>query len=144
MRAVVAMVEGPAASRDMHLEFPDCTACVGDRERRARWGCDGEATEPVFSVTCSGCEGRGCEACGGTGEVSFRRCPARVLDQAARPDLVTLVHAVYDYSELGLLPASGGTLDQTMAFAQGCRVVTSARNALRREVDEFMRKERSK
>lgn len=143
MRAVVAMLEGPAASRDMHIEFPDCAACPADKDMRSRWGCDGDAASPVFSVTCSGCCGDGCARCGGTGETAFRRCPRRVIDDSERVDLVALVRAAYDADELGFLPATGGMLDQTAPFVHARGIVRSERSAIQHEVAQFQAKERA-
>jgi hypothetical protein len=79
------------------------------------YGCDGDA-DPGYAIDCWACLGKpgrtyGCEACGETGEIWLRECPARRMG----PDVIATLRA-YSHYVTGFLPEPGGMLDQAATF----------------------------
>jgi len=70
-------------------------------------------------MQCVECEGAGCEACGGRGEIEIAHCPLGELDMETRR-FIDLARLYLDY---GLPPVAGGSLDQTACFIDGAAFV---------------------
>lgn len=69
-------------------------------------------------MTCLACDGGGCRACRGKGEILIRGCPLEIAGEEA----FEVVRAVED-STRGLPPAAGGLYDQAAAFVFARRQV---------------------
>ncbi len=73
----------------------------------------GKPAPPPIFLTCTTCNGEGesCPACGGRGRVMLTQCP---LDYVT-PDVWELFDFA-NFADKGVMPVSGGSLDQTQIF----------------------------
>lgn len=71
-------------------------------------------------MVCPGCEGRGCDECSQTGEISITECPLRIITN----DVWEII-SLADLFEKGLPPITGGVLNQAKAFVEAARFVFS-------------------
>jgi len=102
---------------------------------RRAWGCDAQATRPVFDIGCNRCSGYNpdCELCTGTNRVDQYRCPNTSLREASVPDRTTvelLLRTYLHYDNRQVLPASGGLLDQTRGWLAACEIIDSERGRI--------------
>lgn len=115
----------------------DCRKCVRP-EMRKQWGCDVPTPRPQANYECQRCAGRGCEACI-EGKVPVYKCPRAALkddDQAAH-----LVNFFFSsFHPHGLLPASGGVLDQPSGFHQAMVFLSGLYARWQRDMDDAERR----
>lgn len=91
--------------------------------RRAEWGCDADTSAEQLVVPCWTCVGgvADCRTCSGEGQVPVHRCPNRFVTadtEAACRGAVLM--------ESGLLPGSGGWLDQSATMLDAMTVAGAA------------------
>lgn len=92
----------------------DCSVCTIDPERRATWGCDAPASEPVVHLSpCPFCTGgrEDCTHCHGEDRYPVFRCPHKLV---TKNDLDAVLAA--SMVEVGVLPDAGGLQDQPATF----------------------------
>ena len=134
IRAAVARGWGSAIAKVCDKPFPDCSRCrrPGSELLRKSWGCDDPADHVVWESSCPRCSGTlpDCGRCGGTGEVSYDRCPSAVIDKSGRGLQMTLdllLRAYSHYDRRNVMPMSGGWLDQSRSFLCGVDLIDSER-----------------
>lgn len=90
------------------------------------------AIEPAL-VTCVKCDGKpaGCALCGGRGTLDIPRCPKLEVDGEIWEAIGLSIDA-----ENGLLPVSGGVLDQSRSWNQFRRYYEREENRMRAEMAE--------
>lgn len=71
-------------------------------------------------MVCPGCEGKGCEECNQTGEISITECPLNLITS----DVWEII-SLADLFEKGLPPIAGGVLNQAKIFVEAARFVFS-------------------
>jgi hypothetical protein len=112
--------------------MPECGRCEHDESVAREFGCGEEpAPKALYRIQCGSCGGVGCERCERQGTVPMYRCPKRLA--RGRADLVALVRAYLVFDEHGVLPASGGMMDQAAGLVAGFEVLRSEKIAIDRE-----------
>jgi len=94
--------------------------CPEAKEARRIFGCDGDG-DPGYLLDCWRCYHHpdpGCPLCHGSGEVTYRDCPARLVTQG-----IVEMHEAYAHYREGLLPIMGGMRDQSRSFCEGVRLL---------------------
>ena len=95
-----------------------CSECIGGKCR------DAPTTALPTSIQCTECAGLGCMHCQG-GDYDLTTCPDKYCGS-----MLELSYYV-GMTEHGLLPESGGLLDQTNWFIEANRYLTSQRNGIK-------------
>lgn len=145
MRALVRLSSG---------ESPDCTRCAADPTVRDAFGCEGPAkldyVEPParqptawISCTCGGRD-RECTKCD-HGMRPLFHCPRRLVEH--HPSGQSVLGAFRLCQHYPLLPAAGGSAEQSSSFMAALSVYQAERGAIDRErakEDERERKRREK
>lgn len=85
-----------------------------------------------MELRCLGCDGKGCDECGGSGFTEITGCPQRELTH----DIFELAEFSELYSK-GLPPVAGGALDQTKSFVDAHRQLTRDQQTLKRTLGIF-------
>lgn len=130
----------------------DCGGSIGgrfphiltsaQRSLRKSWGCDTDAAQDLYTVTCAYCdgsmitpEGERCVKCTDRGPMrgkrGLRRCPTSHIDYAISDALRS-----YPYLEGGRFPAPGGLMDQSPSFLHFASVLSSECAVVRKEEQE--------
>ena len=71
-------------------------------------------------MRCNGCDGKGCDDCGDTGEILITQCPLDFIT-----DDVWRVIEMAGFFEKGIPPVSGGVLDQAQSFLDAAAFIFS-------------------
>jgi len=132
----------------VHLAFgekiPDCKKCAREPRLRREFGCDEPTERPIYSVSCSGCDGTDpeCTRCldGATG---MHRCPGKLLDAHADGRRIgEAFNLCVQYQQHGIMPVAGGMMDQTQAFLSMLRVFQHEHGLIARDKAEQADKDR--
>ena len=112
-------------------DVPRCPACRADGAPREDWGCDRLANTSVWQATCRLCGGGDgdCVRCGGAGTIEIRRCPTSFIERHARGAPTALGGFMETWSawrRWGVMPRSGGLLEQSTVWVQAVRVADTA------------------
>lgn len=118
----------------------DCRQCAVSAEYRASHGCECDAEEIQARIECPSCGGTGgnrplptsergdCDFCQGSGFKEYRRCPRIVVDG----DTIRFMRAA-SLVEFGILPAAGGSQDQSNGFNEALGFYFGVKNELDEE-----------
>ncbi len=125
-----------------HLAFGElpqrCSKCLGNRERREKWGCDDPTAEPQAEFWCPFCNhkrGLPCELCKGKAMFAFHDCPQKVLRQY--PELIEAINYYNTvFKPFGHLPSHGGWLDQPATFCEAMQKFAEIESELRKDPNE--------
>lgn len=142
MRALVRLASGDA---------PDCTRCASDATVRAEFGCEGPARfdyaeppkrQPTAWISCA-CGGRDpeCTRCDGGLRPLFH-CPRRLVEQ--HPAGQNVLGAFRICQHYPVLPASGGSAEQSSSFLAALSVYQAERGAIEREREKEAERERKR
>ena len=128
-----------------------CTVCRQDNQEgrscREKWGCDAETPGKLQeSVECPVCPANApnakCEACRGTGEVEYYRCPNAYI--SANPDITkTIRYFIAAYDAHGILPSLVGYMDHPNTFCEAMEHLANVKAKWEIEAVSKKRKNRS-
>jgi hypothetical protein len=94
---------------------------------RDRWGCDADAPSPFAFLACPECSGgdASCPICGGNPQgFAVTRCPNRTIGRSE-----AMVAESRHLMEVGILPTSGGLLDQSLTWWRAVKILASEYHA---------------
>ena len=116
--------------------MPTCSQCELQPGLREQWGCDTATDRPVYTTAC--CDRTACADCKGTGDAPIYRCPRAVI-KGCGAEMGSVKAAISAYTYLdrwGILPVSGGSIDQAGSFQRFCLLMEDEKNFWKRKAEE--------